>query len=62
MVWLGFDLIPVDWCQPWLGLKMNEVCADSGMVVGLAGCRWVNGFKTDDRMRLVLLLLGEVTD
>ena len=44
------------------GFEDERGCADSGVVVGLAGCRWVNGFKTDDRMRLVLLLLGEVTD
>ncbi|KAK9215258.1 hypothetical protein WN944_007262 [Citrus x changshan-huyou] len=42
------------------GFEDERGCADSGAVVGLAGCRWVNGFKTNDRMRLVLLLLGEI--
>ena len=41
------------------GFEDERGCADSGVVVGLAGCRWVNGFKTDDRMRLVLLLLAK---
>ncbi|KAK9186686.1 hypothetical protein WN944_018074 [Citrus x changshan-huyou] len=42
------------------GFEDERGCADSGVVVGLAGCRWVNRFKTDDRIRLVLLLLSEI--
>ncbi|KAK9215257.1 hypothetical protein WN944_007261 [Citrus x changshan-huyou] len=32
------------------GFEDERGCADSGVVVGLAGCRWVNGFKTNDMM------------
>ena len=44
------------------GFEDELGCVDSGVVVVLTGCRWVNRFKTDDKMRLVLLLLGKVTD
>ena len=27
------------------GFEDERGCADSGVVVGLAGCQWVNGFK-----------------
>ena len=33
-------------------------CVDSGMFVGFASRRWVNGFKMDEASFGVLLLLG----
>ncbi|KAK9196253.1 hypothetical protein WN943_004381 [Citrus x changshan-huyou] len=36
--------------EPAAGFEDERGCADSGVVVGLTGCRWVNEFKTNDMM------------